>query len=90
MVNAEEKRGRGDEYIIDLLKHVRTPVFLVINKIDLVHPDDLLAFIEQYKDLYPFREVVRFPRSEEITSTGCSVPSRNICRKPPQYYPATR
>ncbi|UZH06648.1 GTPase Era [Heyndrickxia coagulans] len=88
MVNAEEKRGRGDEYIIDLLKHVRTPVFLVINKIDLVHPDDLLAFIEQYKDLYPFREVV------PISALGGNNVGRLLgaikeyLPEGPQYYPA--
>lgn len=37
MVNANEEIGRGDEYIIEMLKNVKTPVFLVLNKIDLVH-----------------------------------------------------
>ena len=42
MINAVEGYGKGDEFIIEKLKTVRTPVFLVINKIDQVHPDDLL------------------------------------------------
>ena len=42
MVNADEPIGRGDRFIIELLENTKTPVFLIINKIDLVHPDELL------------------------------------------------
>ena len=34
MINATEGYGRGDEFIIEKLKNVKTPVFLVVNKID--------------------------------------------------------
>src|SRR6476469_6480745 len=46
MVNAEEGFGRGEEFIIEKLKSYKTPVFLVINKIDLVHPDELFKIID--------------------------------------------
>ena len=42
MINATEGYGRGDEFIIEKLQTVKTPVFLVVNKIDAMHPDDLL------------------------------------------------
>ena len=58
MVNAVEGIGRGDEFIIERLKQVQTPVFLVINKIDEVHPDDLLQIIKQYRSLHAFSEVI--------------------------------
>ncbi|RAI82399.1 GTPase Era [Macrococcoides goetzii] len=58
MVNVEESLGRGDEFIIELLKSNKTPIFLVLNKIDKVHPDQLIKEIEKYKDLLPFAEVV--------------------------------
>lgn len=58
MVNVEESLGRGDEFIIEMLKSSKTPVFLVLNKIDLIHPDQLIAEIEKYKDLLPFAEIV--------------------------------
>ena len=54
MVNAEEGFGRGEQFIFEKLKEVKTPVFLVINKIDLIHPDELIKVIEQYKDQYDF------------------------------------
>ncbi|MCE4956145.1 GTPase Era [Macrococcoides caseolyticum] len=58
MVNVEESLGRGDEFIIELLKSNRTPIFLVLNKIDKIHPDQLIKEIEKYKDLLPFAEIV--------------------------------
>jgi GTPase len=58
LVDAEEGRGSGDQYIIERLKSVSTPVFLVVNKIDRVHPDKLLPFIDQYRKLHTFQEVI--------------------------------
>ena len=46
MVNAAEKRGPGDDFIIEKLKKIKTPVFLVLNKIDLISPDELLDRVE--------------------------------------------
>lgn len=58
MVNANEPIGGGDRFVIDMLEHTETPVFLVINKIDLVHPDALLTTITSYTKVYDFAEVV--------------------------------
>ncbi|MBU5265892.1 GTPase Era [Virgibacillus proomii] len=58
MINASEGYGKGDQYIIDLLQKVNRPVYLIINKIDLIHPDELLPLIEQYKDKYDFAEII--------------------------------
>jgi GTPase len=58
LIDASEKLGAGDEFIIEKLREVKTPVYLVINKIDKVHPEDLLPIIEQYRQLYPFAEII--------------------------------
>ncbi|MBE1553720.1 GTPase Era [Sporosarcina limicola] len=58
MVNADEPIGRGDRFVIDMLENTETPVFLVINKIDLVHPDDLFKIITTYTSEYNFAEIV--------------------------------
>src|SRR5699024_11241343 len=46
------------EFIIEKLKEIDLPVFLVINKIDLVHPDELLPLITEYNDKFSFAETV--------------------------------
>lgn len=58
VINAEEGYGRGDQFIIDRLQNVQNPVFLVINKIDKVHPDDLLPLIDMYRNKVDVAEVV--------------------------------
>ncbi|MBY6035447.1 GTPase Era [Fictibacillus nanhaiensis] len=58
VINAEEGYGRGDQFIMDRLQHVNNPVFLVVNKIDKVHPDDLLPLIDMYRKKIDVAEVV--------------------------------
>lgn len=67
MVNAMQKLGPGDEFIIDKLQSVvgETPIYLVINKIDQVHPDYLMGFIDEYRQLLDFTEVVPISALEE-------------------------
>lgn len=58
LVDVEEKLGAGDRYVAELLQRVETPVFLLINKIDRVHPDQLLPFIDQFREMLNFAEVI--------------------------------
>lgn len=58
LVEADAPAGSGEALILELLAEVATPVLLVINKIDLVPKETLLASIERYAQLYPFREIV--------------------------------
>jgi GTP-binding protein Era len=58
IVDATQEVGKGDEYILANLSQVKTPVILVINKIDLLPPNELLPVIDQWKDKYDFQEIV--------------------------------
>ena len=58
MVPADEARGKGDDMIMERLKQAKVPVILVINKIDKVHPDQLLEKIEDYSAQMDFQEIV--------------------------------
>jgi GTPase len=87
MINAEEGFGRGDAFIIEQLKEVNTPVFLVINKIDKVHPDDLLPLIDQYKDLYPFAEIIPISALQGNNIETLVEQIKKYLPEGPQYYP---
>ncbi|MBW8348148.1 GTPase Era [Bacillus sp. IITD106] len=87
MINADEGFGRGDEFIIEKLKDVRTPVFLVINKIDLVQPDTLLSIIDQYKELYDFKEVIPISALEGNNIDRLLMQIKHYLPEGPQYYP---
>ena len=50
--------GAGERHIIDQLKKVKTPVILVINKIDMVKKEEILPSIDVYRKEYDFAEIV--------------------------------
>ena len=50
VVAADEKRGPGDNFIMERLKQVQKPIYLVVNKIDKVHPNELPAIVKQFED----------------------------------------
>ncbi len=50
--------GAGEQHIIKQLQKVKTPVILVINKVDTVSRDKILAFIDTYRKVYDFAEIV--------------------------------
>lgn len=87
MVNAEQRRGAGDNFIIDRLKTVKKPVYLVVNKIDQITPDDLLVVIDQYKDALKWQEVL--PISALEGNNVEEMLNELVGKLPhgPQYYP---
>lgn len=58
LVEPSDFIGAGDRHIADQLKKVTTPVILVINKIDKVKKEELLPFIDAYRKIYDFHEIV--------------------------------
>lgn len=58
VVDISEKIGKGDMFVIDVLKNVDKPVFLVINKIDKLPREEILKKIDEYQKLYDFAEII--------------------------------
>ena len=87
MVNATEEFGRGEQYILEKLKDVHTKVFLVINKIDLIHPDQLIEVIAQYKDKYDFAEIIPISALQGNNVERLIDVIKNYMPEGPQYYP---
>jgi len=88
MVNAEQKLGKGDEFILEMLAGNPTPVFLVINKIDQIHPDELIGIIESYKDRYNFAEIVPISALQGNNVENLLATLTKYLPEGPQYYPA--
>ncbi|WP_127009415.1 GTPase Era [Veillonella sp. CHU110] len=64
VVAANEKRGPGDNFVIEQLRKVNVPVFLIVNKIDIMEKQDLLEAIVSYENSYPFEAVVPISAKE--------------------------
>jgi GTP-binding protein Era len=58
VVDVSERFGRGDRYVFDLVRNVEKPVFLVLNKIDLVKKMRLLPVIDEFAKEGTFAEIV--------------------------------
>ena len=58
LVEATAEPGAGDRFIIETLADVKTPVFLLINKVDLVRKDALLPLMQGYSALHSFAEII--------------------------------
>lgn len=87
MVAADEAMGPGDQYILNQLQQVQNPVYLLLNKIDLVHPDALLPKIAQYSKAREFTGV--YPISATMGNNVDALLHDLIQALPegPQYYP---
>ncbi|WP_096270617.1 GTPase Era [Paucisalibacillus globulus] len=88
MINAEEGYGRGDQFIIDRLERVKGPVFLVVNKIDKVHPDELLPLIEFYNEKYDFEEIIPISALQGNNVNHLLDVLKSHLPEGPQFYPA--
>ena len=58
MVDATAPLGKGDKFIVETLNKVKSPVILVLNKIDKLNNEEILNAINRYKDLYDFADIV--------------------------------
>ena len=88
MVNATEKLGRGDQFILEHLKSVKQPVFLVINKIDLITKEELLTVIATFRDQHDFAGIIPISAmTGENIDTLLSVIKEEL-PEGPQFYPS--
>jgi GTP-binding protein Era len=88
IVDASEKYGRGDEFVINLLKEYSPRAILALNKVDRVHKPDLLPLMDRYSKLYGFEEI--FPisalRGEGLEEMLAAIVQR--LPEGPPYFPA--
>jgi GTP-binding protein Era len=78
---------RGDLAIINLLKKIQSPIFLIINKVDTVKKQEILPVIDHYKECFAFKEIIPI---SAIKRDGIDLLLSRICDYlpiGPQYYP---
>jgi GTP-binding protein Era len=87
IVDASEKFGRGDEFVINLLNEYSPRAILALNKVDRVHKPDLLPLMDRYSKLYGFEEI--FPisalRGEGLEGLLAAIVQR--LPEGPEYFP---
>lgn len=58
VLDVGERIGKGDQFVLDLVKDVKIPVFLILNKIDLIKKSKLLPLIQGFSESGTFAEIV--------------------------------
>lgn len=81
-----EAAGKGDQYVADLLKKVKVPIFLVINKVDTIHPNKLLPIIDSYNKLGHFDEILPISATKGIGIPDLVQSLHQYLPTGPQYY----
>lgn len=87
MVEPKRKIPEGDMAIIQRLQGSKTPIFLAINKVDTVPKQDLLAIIDQYRQLYNFREIIPLSALKGDNTEGLLKAIREVLPEGPMYFP---
>ncbi|WMI81423.1 GTPase Era [Anaerotignum sp. MB30-C6] len=87
LIEPTEKVMEMDQYVIDRLENVKTPVVLVINKIDTIERDKLLEVIDAYRKLYSFAEVVPISAMKGSNTDELMQVIKKYLPEGPQYFP---
>lgn len=58
LIDATQSFGHGDAFVIETLKKISTPKFLLINKIDIIKKESILPLIDKYRELLEFKEII--------------------------------
>ena len=87
VVDATEKMGPGEYYILERLQATHRPVVLVVNKLDLIEKEQALPIISHYTEKYQFAGVVPISAKEETNLDGLLTEAKKYLPEGPQYYP---
>ncbi len=78
--------GAGEQYIVSRLKQVKTPVILIINKIDTVEKTEILKFIDAYRKVLDFAEVIPVSALRDINTDEVLNVLFRYLQPGPQYF----
>lgn len=87
IVPANETIGRGDRFIIERLKEADGPVFLLLNKCDLVSKEEVVKKLTEWKELFDFKEIIPISALEDQNVDTLISTIKNYLNEGMMYYP---
>ncbi len=88
IVDASERFGKGDQFVLELLKEYSPRTILALNKIDLVKKPALLPLMDRYSKLYEFEEIIPISALQEDGLEDLLDAVVKRLPEGPQYFPA--
>jgi len=87
LIEPDKRIGKGDSFILEKLKYVKTPVILVVNKIDTIQKGEILEVINTYKDAYDFEEIIPISAKNGENTESIMMTINKFLKEGPQYFP---
>lgn len=87
MIDATEKLGKGDKFILEKLKEEKAPVFLILNKVDKIKKELLFPMIEEYNKLFDFKEIIPISALKDDNVNDLIKTIKKYLNEGEKYYP---
>lgn len=88
LVDDSLSQGPGDKYIVEMLKNINTPKFLVINKMDKINPEDYEKIYNEYEQTCIFDEIFPVSALEQKNIDILLESIEKFMPEGPQYFPS--
>ena len=86
MIDATEKFGKGDKFVLDKIKEHKGNVFLILNKVDKMKKEKLFPLIEELSKEYDFKEIIPVSALKEDNINDLIKTIKNYLPEAPKYY----
>ncbi len=90
MANGDEEIGAGDRFILKRLKDMDAPVYLVLNKIDLLSKEEIYKKLEAWQQEFDFKEMIPISALKNNNIAALITCIKNELTEGPQYYPSNQ
>ena len=87
LINPDEEIGRGDKFILEALRQQKSPVFLVVNKVDENSHDKVAKTLQMYSSEYDFKEIIPISALKGKNVDTLVGLMKDYLPEGPQYYP---
>ncbi len=87
LVSGNEKKGPGDLFVLDKIKDAGAPVFLLINKTDVMSRQDILEKITEYSGLYDFDQIIPVSALTGDNVNAVLAELKKLLPQGPKYFP---
>ncbi|MFQ8581373.1 MAG: GTPase Era [Holdemania massiliensis] len=88
LVDGSVPFGSGDEFVLNTLRQMHLPVYLILNKIDLLEKEQLIELLLQWQKRMDFKEIIPISAKTQNNLDQLIEVTKNDLTDGVQYYPA--
>lgn len=89
MISGPEQFGTGDQFVLDLVKRTKKPLFLLVNKVDIMKPEKLVEVVSEVSQHAEFTSVIPISAMSKVNVDVLLDEIKKVLPAGPQYYDDT-